>query len=88
MTDAQRAFAQRAIERRRLFRNLSIVGVLVGLGLLGWFGYRHTQDSSYELGLPITLAVMVLLNARQNLRQYRYAGILHAILEQKGPPEA
>ena len=65
------AFVAAAIRRKKLFIVLSAVGVVVGLGLGVWWTLIAPPASSG--GLHIVLVVLVLLNARQNLRQYRYA---------------
>lgn len=66
-------FAQRAVSRKRLFVVLSVLGVVVGLGLALFTGLQRLADPDYEIGLRSVVVLLVLLNARQNLRQYRYA---------------
>jgi hypothetical protein len=56
------------------------VGLIVGMGLLGhaiWLGQTQPNE---PIGLRIILAIMILLNARQQLRQHRYAGVLAALM--------
>ena len=77
MKEAQRRFVERAIGRKRLFLGLSVVGVLAGVGLAGWAGFSSDESGS---GLRWLVVVLVLLNARQNLRQYRYASALEALV--------
>ena len=79
MTESQRKFAARAIRRKRLFLGLCILGVAVAAYLAAYYGWRRAYDPSYPLTLPSFVVVLVLLNARQNLRQYRYAGILEVL---------
>ena len=80
MRDADSRFVEQAIRRERLFRVLMIVGVVVGLGLLGWAIQRAMTDQSW--GPTFAIAILVLLNARGNLRQAKYARILR---ELRGP---
>ena len=68
-------FVTRAIARKRLFVVLSVVGVLVGLGLGIWWAFIAPPDPSTR-GLKAIVVVLVLLNARGNLRQFRYASAL------------
>ena len=75
-TDGQRRFAAGAVRRRPLFLLLSLTGIAVAAGLAGYYGYRNTVQDDYPLGLRLVVVLLVLLNARQNLRQYRYAGLL------------
>ena len=76
LTGAERAFVARALRRRRLFLALSVVGVLVAVGLAGYYTWRKLHDPAFAIGSRMVIVVLVLLNSRQNLRQYRFAGIL------------
>lgn len=78
------AFVERAIRRRDLFARLSAVGVIAGLALLAWSLWTWRQGGGAPWGTRFALAILVLLNARQNLRQVRYADALRALLE-RGP---
>ncbi len=80
MTPEQRAFAERAVRRRRVFLALSVAGVAVAVGLAGFYGWRRLGDPEYPLGARAVIVVLILLNARQNLRQYRFAGVLQGLL--------
>ncbi len=77
---SSRRFARTAVRRKRLFVMLSVAGVVVGTGLAAWYAYRRWSDPSFPLGLRLVIVVLVLLNARQNLRQYRYAVALEGLL--------
>ncbi len=77
LTASQARFVGRAIARKRLFASLALVGVLAGVGLLGWWLWHATPDEA--MGLKYLVVVLILLNARQNLRQARYAGVLERI---------
>ena len=81
LTGAERRFAERAIRRKNLFRGLMWGGIAVGAGLAAYYGYRWAQEPHYGVGVRAVLVVLILLNARQNLRQYRYAAILEKALE-------
>jgi len=76
LTPEEVQFGQRAIRRRRLFLGLAIAGVAIGLTFAGFTGYRAAVDPGAPTGPRVALVVLILLNARQNLRQYRFAGIL------------
>ena len=76
---ADERFVKGAIRRRRLFLALSLAGVAVAGGLAVYYGYRRLADPEYPVGMRLVVVLLVLLNARQNLRQYRYATVLERI---------
>jgi hypothetical protein len=78
MTAPDSRFADRAILGRPRFLVLSFAGVAIALLLAGYYTWRKLQDPGYPLGVRIALVTLVLLNARQNLRQYKLATLLMA----------
>ena len=54
-----------------------MIAVLLG----GYYAYRRLEDPGYPLGVRAALVVLILLNARQNLRQYKFATLLAAARE-------
>ncbi|MCP3980151.1 MAG: hypothetical protein GY716_12670 [bacterium] len=80
-SSAQGAFAAAAVRRKKVFLALSIVGVAIGLGLGAFYLLQWTRRPDYPVGVRLVLVVLILLNARQNLRQYRFA----CLLEKPGP---
>jgi hypothetical protein len=72
-------FVVRALRRRRLFLALSVIGVLVAVSLAAYYTYRKLHDPAFDMGARMVIVVLVLLNSRQNLRQYRFAGILEKL---------
>ena len=79
ITEADRRFAERAIRRRRLFLALSWIGIVVAALLAGYYAHRRYTDPDFPLGVRMALVVLILLNARQNLRQYKFATVLAAL---------
>ena len=77
--ESRRRFAAAAVRRKRLFLVLSIAGVAAALLLSAYYGWRRLHDPAYPVGVRAALVVMILLNARQNLRQYRYAEVLERL---------
>ncbi len=71
------AFAARAVRRKGLFLALSVAGVLVGLGLALYFWISHEPGD--PTGLQAVVVVLILLNARGNLRQVRYVNAIEAL---------
>jgi hypothetical protein len=45
-----------------------------GLGV--YYAVRKLMDPGFSIGARVVILVLILLNSRQNLRQYRFAKIL------------
>lgn len=77
------------MRRRRLFKALAVAGVLVAAGLSGLYGWWWLIGHVFEIGPRMVIILLVLLNARQNLRQYRYAGVIAEMMDPRtGSPAA
>ncbi len=76
LSEAERRLLDRTVRRERLFLALSVLGVAVAAALGAYWGYRRWSDPGFPLGARAVLVVMILLNARLNLRQYRFARLL------------
>jgi hypothetical protein len=76
LSATERALAERVTRRARLFLALSAAGVAVALALAGHVVYRKLREPEHAIGLHAVVIVLVLLNARLNLRLYRLARIL------------
>ncbi len=74
-------FVRTAVRRKKVFLVLSVAGVAIGLGLAVWFGYRRWAEPEATGALHFVIVVLVLLNARANLRQYRFAAALEHLQE-------
>ena len=84
MTTSEEAFARRAVRRKELVLKLSVASLIVAAGLVVLFSIFWWRDHSYPVGPRAVILLLILLNARQNLRQYSYAGVLEQLL----PPES
>ena len=80
MTDAERAFAVKAIRRKELFRRISNVSIAVAALLAVVYGIERVRDPSFALAPRAVIILLILLNARQNLRQHKYAAILEKLV--------
>lgn len=80
MTEADERFAHRAIRRKRLFLGLSIAGLAVAFGLTVLYAVLWWRHPSFPVASRAVIVLLVLLNARQNLRQYKYARVLSELL--------
>ncbi len=86
LTDSEIRFAGRAVRRGRLFLALACAGVVIALALSVFYGYRRWTDPSFPVGVRAVVVLLILLNARQNLRQYRYASLLRKLGDLRGAP--
>ena len=75
-TDAQQHFVERALRRKHLFLALSIVGVVIAVVLSAYYVFRRLSDPTFPIGSHAVIVVLILLNSRQNLRQYRFASFI------------
>lgn len=85
LTESEWAFTRRAMRRQRLFLALSAAGLIVAVSLSVYYGWRRWHDPHFAIGARIALVLLILLNARQNLRQYRYAAVLCKLAVPLGP---
>lgn len=85
MTESERRFAERAVRRKGLFLKLAIAGVVIAGGLSVYYAYRTLTDPGFGIGPRAVIILLILLNSRQNLRQYRYAGVLESFLGNREP---
>jgi hypothetical protein len=80
MTDVERQFAAKAVRRKKVFLVLSMVSVAVAIGLALFYGYERVMDPSYPIAPRMVIVLLILLNARQNLRQHKYAALLEKLM--------
>lgn len=80
MTDSEVDFARRSIKRKKLFLALSITSVIVGLSLALFYTWQYATQPDFAIGIHFVLVLLILLTARQNLRQYYYAKILEKLI--------
>ena len=80
LTAREHAFAAGAARRKRIFMSLAIAGVAVALGLAAYYAWRLNREPAFPIGPRAVIVLLILLNARQNLRQHRYAVVLEKLL--------
>jgi hypothetical protein len=76
VTDSQQQFAARIVRRKKLFLALSVGGALVAFAYGAFALWQRFTAPDFLLGPRLVIVLLILLNSRQNLRQYRVAGIL------------
>ena len=69
MTESEEAFARRAVRRKGLFLKLSVASLIVAAGLVVLYSIFWWRDHNYAVGPRAVIILLILLNARQNLRQ-------------------
>jgi hypothetical protein len=79
LNEVERAFAEQAVRRKEVFRVLSIAGIAIAAGLAVFYGWERLHDPTFALAPRLVLIVLILLNARQNLRQHKYAALLEKL---------
>ena len=75
-TDTQQRFVERALRRKKVFLAISIVGIAIAAVLAAYYGFRRLTDPTFPIGTRAVIIVLILLNSRQNLRQYRFASFI------------
>ena len=75
-TDTQQRFVERALRRKKLFLAFSIVGMVIAVVLVAYYGFRRLNDPTFPIGPRAVIVLLILLNSRQNLRQYRFASFI------------
>ena len=80
LNEIERAFAARAVRRKEVFRVLSIAGIVIAAALALFYGWERAHDPAFPLAPRLVLIVLILLNARQNLRQHKYAALLEKLI--------
>ena len=83
-TDTQLRFVERALRRRKLFLALSIAGIVIAVVLAAYYGFRRLNDPTFPIGPHAVIVVLILLNSRQNLRQYRFASFIDDCQKKRG----
>ena len=83
LTEYEKKLVVKAMQRKKLFLLLSVLSVIVGLSLAAFYFWEAYVQPDFDIGIHFVLVVMILLNARQNLRQYRYARILETVTDFK-----
>jgi len=72
-----------AIRRKKLFLILSIGSVAIGLSLAIYYVWQANTLPDFQPGVHFVVVILILLNARQNLRQHNYAKVLETIKADK-----
>ncbi len=83
VTKYEHKLAINTIRRRTIFLALSIISVMIGLGLAVFYSWEAYTQPRFDIGIHIVLVVLILLNARQNLRLYSYAKMLEVVISSK-----
>jgi hypothetical protein len=86
LDSAEVEFVHKAIRREALFFRLSMLGVFIGLIVLLMSLLRGFSGEAWAS--TFVVSILVLLNARQNLRQAKYARVLGKVVPKSVEPEA
>ena len=80
LSEYQNKFAMRAIQRKKIYLVISILSVVLALGLSIYYSWLAFTVAGFDKGIHIVLVILILLNARQNFRQYSYAKIMKKLI--------
>jgi len=83
LSENEICFANKAIKRKTLFLRLSIISVIVALSLAAFYTWQSTMQPDFAVGIHAVMVLMILLTARLNLRQHRYAKVLEKLIAEK-----
>ena len=75
----QKNLLEKVIRRKKLFLGLSIISVIIAIILAVYYIWATLNQPNFDKGIHFILVILILLNARQNLRQYQYAKLFDAI---------
>jgi hypothetical protein len=81
LTQQEESFAAASVRRKTVFLVLAVAGVVAAAMLALFYAYQRARNPEYAIGVRMVLVVFVLLNARQNLRQFKYARLLEKLLQ-------
>lgn len=84
LTESEYKFARRAIRRKKLFLILSLISITVGLCLIVIYSWKASTQPDFDIAPRFVIVLLILLAARQNLRQYKYAKILEKLISCEG----
>lgn len=71
----------KVIRRNKLFLILSAASVIVALSLTVLYSWQAYTRPDFDIGIHFIVVILILLNARQNLRQYMYAKIFLCVFK-------
>ncbi|VAX07359.1 hypothetical protein MNBD_GAMMA25-2647 [hydrothermal vent metagenome] len=71
----------KVIRRNKLFLILSAASVIVALSLTVLYSWQAYTRPDFDIGIHFIVVILILLNARQNLRQYKYAKIFLCVFK-------
>ncbi len=83
LTKYEHELAINTIRRKKIFLILSFISVIIGFGLAVFYSWEAYTQPRFDIGIHFVLVVLILLNARQNLRQYNHAKILEIVISSK-----
>ena len=65
LNEIERAFAERAVRRKEVFRVLSIAGIVIAAGLTIFYGWERLNDPSFALAPRFVLIILILRSGRR-----------------------
>ncbi len=76
LSSYEQKLLERLVKRKMLFKWLSIISVVIALSLACFYTWQYFNQNTQNVDLHFVVIILILLNARQNLRQHNLARIL------------
>jgi len=76
LSSYEKKLLERLIKRKMLFKWLSVISVVIALSLACLYTWQYFNQNTQNAGLHFVVIILILLNARQNLRQHNLAKVL------------
>jgi len=83
LSQYQENLIKKVIQRKKLFLSLSLISVIIALILAAYYIWESFNQPNFDKGIHFVLVLLILLNARQNLRQYQYSKLFEWLLNRK-----
>ena len=71
LTSVEQKFLAQQLTREKIYLYVCVLGILVAVAIIGYMSIWGPFDST-----RFVLAIMILLNARSNLKQYKNVQLL------------
>jgi len=83
LSQYQKNLIKKVIQRKKLFLSLSLISVIIAFILAAYYIWESFNQANFDKGIHFVLVLLILLNARQNLRQYQYSKLFEWLLNRE-----
>lgn len=86
LSDYEQALISKNIYKQSRFLLLSLASLMTGLSLAEYYAWKAFAQPEFNPGIHIVVVILILLNARQNLRQHYLANLLSKLRQHSSMP--